>query len=148
MNKRFNIIFTISIVLNMLLIGAVVGGLSKAHKNRGFNSQQIEQRLTEILSVLPAAKSGSFKLRIDDLIESRQADRIKIKAARKNILQVFEQDIFDREQYQKRVIEMNSLHQQQMAKRTSLMMDMAEYLSPQERKQLARLIFKRGRRNK
>lgn len=148
MNKKLKIILTVSIVLNVLLIGVVVGGFFKAHKDRGFKSQQIEQKLTEILNVLPESKSESFKQRIDELMLSRRADRLNIKAARKNIMQVFEQEQFDRNQYQEMVAEMNSLHQQQMAKRTSLMMDMAEYLSPQERKQLARLMFKRGRINR
>lgn len=147
MNKKLKVILTVSIILNVLLIGVVAGGLSQVHKIRGFKSQQMDNKLAEIMSVLPASKSENFKQRLDDLIVSRRADRLKIKAARKNIMQVFEQEVFDRQQYQKMVKEMNNLHQQQMVKRTRLMMDMAEYLSPQERKQLARLIFKRRGRN-
>jgi hypothetical protein len=48
--------------------------------------------------------------------------------------------------YQQSVILLNNLHQKQMEKHMSLMADMAEYLSPKERKQLARMIMKRGDR--
>jgi uncharacterized membrane protein len=148
MNKKLKIILTVSIVLNVLLIGAVIGGVSKAHTDRGYKSQRMEQKLAEILNVLPESKSEEFKQRIDNLMQSKRADRKKIRTARKNIMEVFEQEEFDSGRYQQVVKELNFIHQQRMTQRTSLMMEMAEYLSPEERKQLARLMFKRGQRKK
>ena len=147
MNKKMKVILSVSILLNVLLLGIVIGGFSKIHADRGFKSHRMEQRLTEVLSVLPTAKSEEFKQRIGQLIEQRRANKSVVRNARKNIMRVFEQEPFDKKLYQQAVSNLNNLHQKQMADRVGLMTDMAEYLSPSERKQLARLIMKQGRRN-
>jgi Spy/CpxP family protein refolding chaperone len=69
-----------------------------------------------------------------------------MKTARKHLMAVFEQEPFDKDTYQKAVMSLNNLHQNQVGKHMNLMADMAEYLSPKERKQLARMIMKRGER--
>ena len=53
------------------------------------------------------------------------------------------QEPFDKASYQMAVQGSNTLHQQQMEMRVNIMADMAQYLSPKERKQLARLIMQR-----
>ena len=69
-----------------------------------------------------------------------------MRSARKNVMQVFTQEPFDKMAYQQAVQGLNTLHQQQMDTRVNIMADMAQYLSPKERKQLARLVMRRGRR--
>ncbi len=146
MNKKMKIILSLSILLNLLLIGGVVGGFSKMHFDRGFKSGRIEQRLSELVEVLPAAKSKEFEQRIAELLSLKQTDKATMKVARNNIMQIFEQEPFDKLLYQQSVQSLNQLHQQQMQMRVSLMADIAQYLSPKERKQLSRLIMRRGRR--
>ena len=60
------IFISISVLLNVLLVGVMVGGLSKSHLMRGYQPERME-RLTEILAVLPAEKSKEFELRISNL---------------------------------------------------------------------------------
>ena len=83
MSKKLKIILTVSIILNVLLIGAVIGGVSKAHTDRGYKSQRMEQKLAEILNVLPESKSEEFKQRIDNLMQSKRADRRKLEPLEK-----------------------------------------------------------------
>lgn len=139
------IFISTSILLNVLLMGILVGDFSKSHFARGHQPARME-RLAEILEVLPAEKSKEFELRISNMKALKRADKVSMKSARKNIMQVFMQEPFDKMAYQQAVQGLNKLHQQQMEKRVNLMADMAQYLSPKERRQLSHLIMKRGRR--
>lgn len=132
-----------SVLLNVLLVGIVIGGYSKPHIERGHKSAQVEKRFNEILEVLPPEKSQEFEQRILDLKALKHSDRVSMRSARKNIMQVFMQEPFDRAAYQQAVQGLNELHQQQMATRVNLMADMAQYLSPRERKQLSRVLMNR-----
>ena len=148
MNKKMKVFISFSVLLNVLLVGIMVGGFFKPNMDRGNKSVQMQQRLAEILAVLPTEKSKEFELRISDLKALRRSDKITMKSARRNIMQVFMQEPFDKIAYQQAVLSLNKVHQQQMAARVSLMADMAQYLSPKERKQLSHLIMKRGGRKK
>ena len=146
MNKKMKIYISLSVLLNVLLVGVLIGGFSKPHMDRGHKSAQMEQRLVEILALLPVEKSKEFELRISDLKALRRSDKVIMKSARKHIMQIFMQEPFDRVAYQQAVLVLNKVHQQQIEARVNLMADMAQYLSPEERRQLARLIMKRGKR--
>jgi len=146
MNKKMKIFISLSVLLNVLLVGVLIGGFSKPHMDRGHKSAQMEQRLVEILALLPAEKSKEFELRISDLKALRGSDKVIMKSARKNIMQVFMQEPFDQTAYQQAVLGLNKVHQQQMKARVNLMSDMAQYLSAKERRQLFRLIMRRGGR--
>lgn len=143
MNKKMKTFISFSVLLNVLLVGIVIGGYSKPHIERGHKSAQVEKRFNEILEVLPPEKSQEFEQRILDLKALKHSDRVSMRSARKNIMQVFMQEPFDRAAYQQAVQGLNELHQQQMATRVSLMADMAQYLSPRERKQLSRVLMNR-----
>ncbi len=147
------IFITVSVLLNVLLVGIVIGaatgGFAKSHMGGGHNTSRVEQRLTAILEVLPPEKSKDFSLRISNLKVLKHRDKGHMKSARKNIMQVFEQEPFDKMAYQKAVKELNQLHQAQMEKRVNLMADIAEYLTPKERRQLSHIIMKKaGRKHK
>jgi len=146
MNKKMKIFISLSVLLNVLLVGIAIGGFSKPHFDRGHKTSQMEQRLAEILEVLPPAKSSEFKQRILELKALRRADKVTMRSARKNIMQVFENEPFDKDAYQQAVLGLNKLHQRQIEKRVNLMSDVAQYLSPKERKQLSRIIMQRGGR--
>jgi len=143
MSKNVKIFITTSVLLNVLLVGIVIGGISKSHFLPGHQPVRMEQRLNEILDILPAEKSKEFEQRISVLKALRHADKATMKTARKNVMQVFMQEPFDKASYQQAVQGLNTLHQQQMEMRVNLMADMAQYLSPKERRQLARLVMKR-----
>lgn len=144
------IFISISVLLNVLLIGAamgkVMGGMSKHHDDRNHASAHVDKRLIKILQVLPAEKKESFEQRFIELRELKRIERNEMKLARKQLMTVFEKEPFDKDLYQKAVMSLNDLHQNQMQKHMNLMADMAEYLSPKERKQLARMIMKRNDR--
>lgn len=150
MNKKMKTFISLSVFLNVLLVGIILGGVSggfsKHHFDRGHKSEQMEQRLSRILAVLPAEKNALFKQRLNELKVLKRTDKEQMKFARRNILQVFEQEPFDKVAYQHAVQTLNQLHQTQMDKRVSLLADVGEYLSPKERRQLSSLIMKRGER--
>jgi uncharacterized membrane protein len=150
MNKKMKIFFSLSVLLNVLLLGIVIGtitgGFAKSHMRAEHDAPGMEQRLVGILAVLPPEKSKEFSQRISNLKTLKRTDKNQMKSARKNVMQVFEQEPFDKIAYQKAVQGLNQLHQAQMEIRVNLMADMAEYLSPKERRQLSHLIMKRGGR--
>lgn len=136
-----------SVLLNVLLLGIIIGGFVKPHMKphleRGHNTVQFEQRFRDLLDVLPPEKSKEFERRIVSIKALKHSDRMAMREARKNIMRVFTQEPFEKSAYQEAVRELNSLHQKQMAIRVNLMVDMAQYLSSKERKQLSRLMMNR-----
>lgn len=141
MNKQMKMFLSFSMLLNVLLIGVLVGGASKPHFDRNIKPVSMEKRLNDILAVLPPEKAQLFKQRVSQLRVVKKEDREQMKQARKNILQVFGQDPFDKVAYRNAIQVLDELHQTQMAVQVNLMMDVAEYLTPKERKQLSRLIM-------
>lgn len=154
MNKKLKVFFSLSVLLNLLLVGMFLGGVmggfakhhasgshSNPHSGYDHHSAKMEKRLAGIFAVLPADKTESFKQRLNELQELKRTDKVQMRSARKNILQVFEQEPFDQVAYQKAVKELNQLHQKQMDVRINLMSDIAQYLSPKERKKLSHLIM-------
>jgi uncharacterized membrane protein len=152
MNKKMKIFFSLSVLLNVLLlgiaIGTVTGGFTKSQMRAEHNTSGMAQRLDGLLEALPPEKSKEFSQRISNLKALKRTDRAQMKSARKNVMQVFKQEPFDKVAYQKAVQGLNQLHQAQMEIRMNLMSDMAEYLSPKERRQLSHLIMTRGGRKK
>lgn len=150
MNKKMKVFISISVLLNVLLIGAVVGkvmgGMSNHHGGGHSPSAHIDQRLVKILQVLPVEKREVFEQRFSELKELKRTDRANIKSAKNSIMAAFEKEPFDKIEYQKAVKSLNDVHHIQIEKHNALMADMAEYLSPKERKQLARMIMKRSGR--
>lgn len=145
MNKKMKVFFSLSVLLNLLLVGMLLGGVMGGHASRhsGFehHSAKMEKRLARIFTALPADKSESFKQRLNELQELKRTDKVQMRSARKNVLEVFEQEPFDQVAYQKAVKELNQLHQKQMDVRINLMSDIAQYLSPKERRNLSYLIM-------
>lgn len=142
MNKKMKIFLSFSVLLNVLFVGMMAGGLSKPHMNRGHEPAHVGQRLEKILEVLPVDKKNEFEQRMLVLKALRKADKETMKSARKSIMQVFTEEPFDKVAYQESVERLNQLHQKQMSMRVDLMSDMAEYLSPRERRKLSRLLMK------
>lgn len=150
MNKKMKAIFSLSVLLNLLLVGfflgGVIGGFAKPHfsdsfSDRDHHSIKMKKRLAGIVSALPADKAELFNQRLNELQALKRNDKVQMKSARRNILQVFEQEPFDKVAYKKAVKDLNQLHQRQMDVRVNLMSDVAQYLSPKERRKLSRLIM-------
>jgi|TARA_B110000003_G_scaffold154867_1_gene155539 uncharacterized membrane protein len=150
MNKKMKIFISISVLLNVLLLGAIIGnmmaGISKYPNERNHSSVHEDKRLARILEVLPQNKKEDFEEKYLKLKALKYEEKINMRAARKNIIQTFESEPFDKLAYQQAVIALNNMHQLHVNRHMELMADVAQYLSPKERKQLARLMMKRGAR--
>lgn len=152
MNKKINVFISVSILLNVLLIGIIVGGVmsgvAKPHPTGLMASKQyhhigkMDKQLSNIIALLPVEKRKNFKKRISNIRTLKQVDKAKMKSARKNILTVFESEPFDRKAYQAAVNDLNKLHKNHINARINLMADIAQYLSPKERRQLSRIIMR------
>lgn len=147
-----NVIISFSILLNVLLIGlilgGVMGGMSKPHSSdtplskRSQHAERIENHLSSIIDIVPVEKRKTFKKRIHDIRALKQTDKAKMREARKNILKVFEREPFDKVAYQNMVSKLNQLHKNHVDARVAFMADIAQYLSPKERRQLSRIIMR------
>lgn len=139
------IFISLSVLLNILLVGFLLGGIVGLNKNH--HSAIMDKRLNHIVSVLPTEKSELFKQKIQQLKSLKHDHKKQMRLARKQILQAIEQEPFDKNSYQQAVEGLNALHQQQMILRVNIMAEVAEYLSPEERKKLSYLIMpKKGRK--
>lgn len=166
MNKKMKIFISLSVLLNILLVGFLLGGVVGLNKNhssasgmhskytmshgafyKNHHAASMDQRINHIIAALPAEKSELFKQQIVQLKALKHDHKSQMRAARKQILQAFEKEPFDKTSYQQAVKNLNALHHQQMELRVNIMADVAEYLSPEERKKLSYLIMpKKGRK--
>ena len=125
-----------------------MSGVAKPHSEALMESkknqhvERMEKQLSNIIALLPVEKRNNFKKRISTIRTLKQTDKAKMKSARKNILTVFEHETFDRKAYQVAVNDLNQLHKNHMNDRINLMSDIAQYLSPKERRQLSRIIMR------
>lgn len=150
------VFISLSVLLNILLVGFLLGGVVGLSKQQGsphgdinkhHYSVMMNKRLNNIVSVLPPEKSESFQQYLRQLNELKSKSKSEMRLARKQILQAFEQEPFDKTAYQQAVARLNSLHQQQMVLRVNIMAEVADYLTPTERKKLSYLIMpKKGRK--
>jgi uncharacterized membrane protein len=138
MGKTMKILISSSLLLNVLLIGVVIGSIS----NRLFKEDFPKRRPPELTKRLPPDKETLFMevmAKVDS--ENREVHR-QIEKAREKVLSVLSAPEFDEAAFQAETTKLDELHgliMQRFAKATN---ELAKQMNQEERKGLAE-IFRR-----
>ncbi len=139
MNRNVKIVVIGSVLLNVLLIGFVVGHLS--HRvPPPFRDRPPRE---EILRALPPQGAKLFKEKMRGLRKENRKTHRKIRDRRDELMKILTAPTFDSDLYKKKADELHALHSSVMKDFARSAGEIAAKMSPEERQILAR-HFKRG----
>jgi uncharacterized membrane protein len=136
MGKRIKLLISISILLNVLLIGVVIGNIS----NRLFREDFPRRHPPEFVGKLPADKEKLFFDMMERVnLENREV-RKQIDEARKRVLSTLRAPEFDEAAYQVEAAKVDKLHGLMMQRFAEATKELAKQLNQEERKVLAEFL--------
>lgn len=136
MSKSVRLVFLASLVLNVLLLGMVLGRLPRAFDQGRDRQQRVEQALKDL------AEPTQTRLR-EKLKQIRAAGdplRDQIRVAREETLTLLSAESFDEADYDRQISKINDLQLQRFQEMGQVVKEIARELSPEERRQFAQIL--------
>ena len=134
MSKTVRLVFLASLVLNVLLLGVVLGRLPR---EVGFGRQQ---RLEQALKDLPEPTQTRFREKFKLMRAAGDPQMDQIRVAREETLRILSTDPFDEAAYDRHVSQIDDLQLQMFKKIGQTVKEIAKELSPEERRLFAKIL--------
>lgn len=134
MSKTVRLVFLASLVLNVLLVGVLLGQLPR---DVGFGRQQ---RLEQALKDLPEPTQTRFREKFKQMRASGDPLRDQIRLAREETLNILTADPFDEAAYDRHVSQIDDLQLQMFKKMGQVVKEIAKELPPEERRMFAQIL--------
>src|SRR5215510_705725 len=135
MSKTVRLVFLASLVLNVLLVGVLLGRLPS--EVVGFGRQQ---RLEQTLKDLPEPTQTRFREKFKLMRAASDPQRDQIRVAREETLRILSADPFDEAAYDRHVSQIDDLQLQMFKKIGQTVKEIAKELSPEERRLFAKIL--------
>ena len=136
MRKRIKIIFTLSVLLNVVFIALAAGTVYK------FN-QHAEKPLMDIRANLSEDARQTLRSKMRDGVRAQRDHQQKAKAYQQDMQKILSAEKFDREGYTALAEKLSNLNAQRSQERIKKTADLMESLSPGDRQAMAKHIAKR-----
>ncbi len=144
MSKRLKIILFISIIVNVLLIGVVIGHFS----TRFLAKKHFKDHFPEISTELPVEKQEMLREAMTNLHKESRGIKRKIHKVRKQIVKILTAPEFNEQLYDKKVQELHNLHGEMAKGLSDVTKKLAVKFTPSERRVLAEIIKRRPHRRR
>ncbi len=141
MNKNIKIVFAISILVNIFLLGFIVGDVSKMlrfESHKGFCCKKFEDKFS------PSSKA-LFKEKIKGFKNTDKEFSLSVKKAREDVLAVLTAQEFDKQLYREKLEVLRSLHRTRMDTFAGIIEDLASQMPLKDRITLAHALEKFAR---
>lgn len=125
MNRRFKIILTVSVLLNMLLIGALAGS---CYKRMG-GPRDFRERME--------GKNPKFAKAMEEAREGQKELRDQMKTAKKGLVEALSAPEFSEEQFRAAADKMRAAQDAMFTARNDATVKMAKEMSVEERREMA-----------
>jgi len=136
MNRNARIAFVTSIIVNVLLIGVILG-----QTPRRFDRGAVRQERMEIaLKNLPEAAQNRLRDRYQQLSAAAAPLFEQIRQAQDDAVQLLGKEPFDERAYDDQVNKINNLRQAMTKKLSQVVKDASKDLSSEERRRFAELL--------
>ena len=122
MSKTVKLVFLASLVLNVLLVGVLLGRLPR---DVGFGRQQ---RLEQALKDLPEPTQTRFREKFKQMRAAGDPQRDQIRVAREETLRILSADPFDEAAYDRHVSQIDDLQLQMFKKMGQVVKEIAKEL--------------------
>lgn len=136
MKRSFKLAFLVSIVLNMLFAGVLLGELPNRFERRPSRQERIEQALKKV----PEPAQTRVREKLQEIRTTADPLRQQINAARDAALGILNAEAFDEAAYDRQVNEINDLQQQMFQTMARVVKRIASELSPDDRHAFAEVL--------
>ncbi|MGE0820730.1 MAG: periplasmic heavy metal sensor [Candidatus Binatia bacterium] len=130
--------FLISLIVNVFLVGVLLGELPHHFDER----LSREERMEKAIEALPEPLRARFRGKIEDLRESSDLLREQIRKAREEALRILTAEPFDGAAYDRQVSKIHTLYGQRSQRMAKVIKEIAKDL-PQEQRQALAEVLKR-----
>ncbi len=139
MSKTVKIVLAASVILNVLLIGIVIGSFS--HRIAG--PLAMHKQMKEVIGRLPEDKQDLVRGTMKELRSETRETKKKVDTKRKEIMEVLTAPEFDEGLFDRKVTELHALMGELASEVAGAAKKIASNLDQQERKMLSELIKRR-----
>jgi uncharacterized membrane protein len=136
MNRTLKLLFLVSIVLNVLLVGVLMGQLSRRLERGSVREQRVEQALRD----LPQPTQTRLREKFKQMRAAGDPLREQLRIAREETLGILSADPFDEAAYDRQVSKIDDLQLQLFKKMGQVVKEVAKELSPEERRIFAQIL--------
>lgn len=136
MNRTARITFVASIILNVLLIGVLLGQTSRRFDRGAMRQQRLDQALKD----LPEAEQNRLRERFQKLRTAADPLFDQIRKAEDEAVQLLGKENFDEAAYDRQVSKINELRQNMTQRLSQMIKDLTKDLSASERRRFADLL--------
>jgi uncharacterized membrane protein len=136
MNRTLKLLFLVSIILNVLLVGILLGQLPRRLERGSFREQRIEQSLRD----LPQPMQTRLREKFKQMRAAGDPLRDQLRAAREETLGILSAEPFDEAAYDRQVSKIDNLQLQMFKKTGQVVKEIARELSAEERRNFAQIL--------
>jgi len=138
MTKKTKILVISSLLLNVLLIGVIIGGMS--HKLR--REHLFKNHIRDVVSKLPKDKAELFLEIFETVHLNNQDIHKRIRAARKQTMKILTAPDFDEAAFRIQVDKLHTLRSSMMRQLADSAIELAKQFNQEERHAMAQLLRK------
>lgn len=136
MSKPFKLSFLVSLVLNLLFLGVILGRVP-----HGFDAPPTrQQRMEAALNKLPEPAQGRFRQIFSQIRAAGDPLREPMDAARNQALQLMSAETFNEAAYDEQVKKFDQLREEMFKRMSLVIRQVAKDLTPDNRRMLAELL--------
>src|SRR5262245_14744263 len=136
MNGKLKFAFLASLLLNVFLVGLLLGELPHRFDER----LSREERLEKAIEKLPEPLRARFREKLDRMREGSDQLRDQIQEAREEAIRIMVAEPFDETTYDRQVNKIHELYGQRSQHMAAIVKDVAKELSPEQRQVLAEVL--------
>jgi uncharacterized membrane protein len=136
MNRTLKFLFLVSIILNVLLVGVLMGQLPSRLERGSFREQRMEQALKD----LPQATQTRLREKFKQMRAAGDPLRDQLRAAREETLGILSAESFDEAAYDRQIGKIDELQLQRFKKIGLVVKEIAKELPPEERRIFAQIL--------
>ncbi|HSE89332.1 MAG TPA: periplasmic heavy metal sensor [Candidatus Binatia bacterium] len=136
MNKTLKLLFLVSLIVNVLLVGVLMGQLPRRLERGSFREQRMEQALKD----LPQPTQTRLREKFKQIRAVGDPLRDQLRAAREETLGILSADPFDEAAYDRQVSKIDDMQLQLFKKLGQVVKEVAKELSSEERRIFAQIL--------
>lgn len=136
MSKGIKIILVVSVIINILFIGIIIGHFSKRAEHWG----KMRSQMNETIGTLPEDKKDMIESAMRNLRRETRGTHKQLEKKRIELLQILTAKQFDKDKFENEVKQLHNLHGDMAFEMADTVSKLAENLNQQERIALSEFI--------
>jgi len=136
MNRKLQFAFLVSLLVNVFLIGVLLGELPHNFEERLSREERMEKALEE----LPEPLQTQFREKLAGMREGNEAIRQQIHQARNEAIRILVTESFDGSAYDRQVSKIHGLYGQRSRRMAEVVKEVAKDASLEQRQALAEVL--------